>query len=103
MNAGYYVYITANPTKTALYTGLTNDLHTRLRQHFENRGTKSTFAGRYSCYQLLYFEHFQDVNQAIAREKEIKGWTREKKNMLITQLNPHWQPIDPTAWQDGAQ
>ena len=61
MNAGYYVYIVSNPTKTVLYTGLTNDLVSRLRQHFENRGKKTTFAGRYYCNQLLYFEHHQEV------------------------------------------
>ncbi|NVO32448.1 GIY-YIG nuclease family protein [Hymenobacter lapidiphilus] len=53
MNAGYYVYITANPTKTVLYTGLTNDLNTRLQQHFENRGTKSSFAGWYYCFEPM--------------------------------------------------
>ncbi|NVO32449.1 GIY-YIG nuclease family protein [Hymenobacter lapidiphilus] len=50
----------------------------------------------------MYFEHFQEINQAIAREKEIKGWTRNKKNPLIEQLNPHWESMAPTTWQDDA-
>jgi putative endonuclease len=52
----YCVYITTNPAKAVLYIGVTNDLARRLGQHYENRGSKETFAGRYFCYNLLYFE-----------------------------------------------
>lgn len=52
----YFVYITSNPTKTVLYVGLTNDLKVRLQQHKENRGKSETFAGKYYCYKLLYYE-----------------------------------------------
>ena len=67
----YYVYITTNPRKTTLYTGVTNDLKVRLKQHYLNRGNKKTFASKYYCHKLIYFEYFSDINQAIAREKEI--------------------------------
>ena len=99
----YYIYIITNPTKTVLYTGVTNDLATRLQQHCQNRGSSASFAGKYHCYQLMYFEHFPQINQAIAREKEIKGWTRAKKEDLINQLNPTWQVTDPLLWEDALQ
>jgi putative endonuclease len=84
----YYVYITTNPAKQVLYIGVTNDLPRRLGQHYENRGTNETFAGRYFCYNLLYYEQFTDIKAAISREKELKGWTRAKKEALIITLNP---------------
>ncbi len=83
MKGNYYVYITTNPGKTVLYIGVTNDLRIRLQQHCQNRGNKSTFAGRYYCYKLLYYEYFSDINQAIVWEKEIKNMTRAKKEALI--------------------
>lgn len=52
----YYVYIATNPTKTVLYTGVTNNLQQRMFQHYENRGKPETFAGKYYCYNLIYFE-----------------------------------------------
>ncbi|WP_317133067.1 GIY-YIG nuclease family protein [Adhaeribacter soli] len=75
----FFVYIVTNPTKTVLYTGVTNDLADRIQQHYQNRGNKTTFTGRYHCYNLLYYETFSGIEQAISREKEIKGWTRAKK------------------------
>jgi putative endonuclease len=86
----YFVYITTNPRKTVLYTGMTNDLPTRLQQHYDNRGSWQTFAGRYHCYKLLYYQRFSDVLQAIAWEKEIKRMRRSKKEALINEMNPHW-------------
>lgn len=85
----YFTYITTNPAKTVLYTGVTNDLYTRIQEHYFNRGKKETFAGRYYCYNLIYYERFSDVNHAIQREKEIKGWTRSKKMRLIKSDNPN--------------
>lgn len=88
----YFVYIITNPKKTVLYTGVTNDLYTRLQQHFEdNSGGRKTFAGRYFCYNLIYFECHSNINHAIEREKEIKGWTRKKKELLIQNFNPTWK------------
>ncbi len=91
----YFMYITTNPRKTVLYTGMTNDLVTRMQQHYANRGKPATFAGRYYCYKLLYFERFTDVNKAIGREKEVKDMSRLKKEVLITAQNPGWKFLLP--------
>lgn len=92
-NYEYYVYITTNPDKTVLYIGVTNDIERRLSEHYENKGKKASFAGRYFCYNLIWFECFSDINEAIMREKEIKGWRRSKKEILIARTNPNWHTI----------
>jgi putative endonuclease len=84
----YYVYILSNRKRNVLYTGVTNDLVRRITEHYENRLTNNTFAGRYCCYYLLFVEDFEHISQAIAREKEIKGWTNKKKIELIRRENP---------------
>ena len=84
-----YVYILTNPRKTVLYVGVTNDLYRRLHEHYNNRGKKATFAGRYHCYKLLYYELLPTPSAAISREKEIKGWRRSKKEALIKSENPN--------------
>ncbi len=86
----YYIYITTNPGKKILYTGVTNNLKTRLKEHYLNRGKPKTFAGRYYCFKLIYYEYCPDINAAIAREKEIKDMSRENKNELIATKNPKW-------------
>ena len=91
----YFVYITASPNRSTLYVGMTNDLHTRLVQHYENRGKKTSYAGRYYCYHLLWWERHQFVEHAIEREKEIKKWRREKKEELINEMNPDWNVLNP--------
>jgi putative endonuclease len=101
----FYVYITTNPQKSVLYTGRTNHLEYRLIEHYLNRGKPDTFAGKYYCYNLLYFEDYQYVEDAILIEKEIKGWKRIKKLALIKDFNPSlkflnaqvmdWPPVDP--------
>ena len=75
-----------------LYTGVTNNLGGRLEEHKDDsfRGKRS-FAGKYNCYYLLYYEHFDYIEYAIDREKEIKGWKRDKKEKLITNFNPDWR------------
>lgn len=90
-NYNYHIYITTNPEKTVLYVGVTNDICTRLYQHKENKGTIKSFTGKYYCYNLLYYEHFTHIDEAIAREKEIKKWRREKKVALIDSENPEWR------------
>jgi putative endonuclease len=85
------VYIITNPDKSVLYAGVTNDLSRRLYEHKGNKGNKNTFAGKYYCYQLVYYEHFSHIDHAIEREKEIKKWRREKKNLLIESENPNWR------------
>lgn len=85
----YYIYIITNKAKTVLYTGVTNNLKIRLQQHFDNiKNNNPTFASRYQVHYLLYFEKFTWIQDAIAREKEIKGWRREKKMNLIKTINP---------------
>ena len=96
-----YVYILTNPTRTVLYIGVTNDLNRRLYEHSSGRGDASKFTGRYQADQLIYFEIFGDALQAIAREKQLKGWTRAKKEALIVGRNPTWQTIDLDAWDGG--
>ena len=86
----YSVYIITNPKKRVLYTGITNNLEYRLIEHYLARGENQTFAGRYFCYCLLYYEHHYSVTGAIQREKEIKDWRRERKEDLINSINPNW-------------
>ena len=88
----YYVYIVTNPQKTTLYTGVTNDLDRRLSEHLEDsNGLQRTFAGKYQCYNLIYYEYYSHIEWAIAREKQIKKWRREKKVALINFFNPDWR------------
>jgi putative endonuclease len=86
----YYVYILASRSRT-LYTGITNDIHTRMRQHKEARG--SLFASKYKIERFVYFEEHKYVRNAIAREKEIKGWTRNKKVELVESKNLTWEDL----------
>jgi putative endonuclease len=85
----YYIYIITNKAKTVLYTGVTNHLKIRLVQHKDNIDSKNkTFASSYNVHFLLYYEKFTWIQEAIAREKEIKAWRREKKLDLIKTINP---------------
>lgn len=87
----YFVYITTNEKKTTLYIGVTNDIQRRLSQHyFDSQNAKKSFAGKYNCYYLIYYEGFESIDSAILREKELKKWRREKKDRLITEFNPNW-------------
>jgi putative endonuclease len=93
-----YIYLLTNPTRSILYTGVTNNLERRLHEHSQQLGTWGKFTGRYQCNLLMYFEICADATQAIAREKEIKRWRRDKKEALIATLNPTWTPIDLHTW-----
>lgn len=86
----YFVYIVTNSTKKVLYIGVTNNLIQRLIEHYSNSGLEGTFAGKYRCHCLLYYESFKYINKAIKREKELKGWSRSKKEALINTENPQW-------------
>ena len=73
-----------------LYTGVTNNLEQRIIEHYKKE--KSTaFSSKYNCFYLVYYEYTQYVNNAILREKEIKGWSRKKKEELIRSFNPSWK------------
>lgn len=89
----YFVYILTNKNKTVLYTGVTNNLYRRLSEHFENSKPfrSPSFAGRYNAYHLVFYERYDWIKIAIAREKEIKGWRRSKKEALINSTNPEWK------------
>lgn len=82
----YWVYILSNKTRSVLYIGVTNNLYKRFIEH--KTRIISGFTEKYKCHYLIYFEEYQDINEAIAREKELKGWTRNKKEKLIRSKNP---------------
>ena len=86
----YFVYIMSNRSKT-LYTGVTNSLVRRVREHKE--GTGSCFAAQYKVDRLVYFERFEDVHNAIEREKRIKRLLRIRKIALIVSVNPAWRDL----------
>ena len=83
----YYVYIMANARFTTLYTGVTNDLTRRVYEHRQRTNPRS-FTARYNVTQLVYLEECGDVNVAIAREKQLKSWSRARKESLIDAMNP---------------
>ncbi len=86
----FYVYIMTNRSKT-LYTGVTGDLGGRVQQH--KAGMGGYFTSKYKIDRRVYLEEFADPRSAIAREKEIKGWTRLKKMQLIVSFNPEWKDL----------
>lgn len=91
----FFVYIVTNAYRITLYIGVTNDIQKRLSQHyFDSQNSKQSFAGKYGCIYLVYYEGFQYPNDAIAREKELKKWRREKKNNLISNFNPKWEALN---------
>jgi putative endonuclease len=87
----YYVYMATNKTNSVLYTGVSGALETRVAQHKEK--AFNGFSARYNIKKLVYFEETSDVHAAIAREKQIKGWTRKKKNDLVATVNPGWSDL----------
>ncbi len=90
MDHEYWVYIVASCSGT-LYIGMTNNLYRRMLEH-KSRGFDG-FASKYSCDRLVYHEGFDEVLKAIDREKQLKGWRREKKIALIESINPRWQDL----------
>ncbi|OGH95099.1 MAG: excinuclease ABC subunit C [Candidatus Magasanikbacteria bacterium RIFOXYD2_FULL_41_14] len=86
----YYVYIMSS-VSYVLYIGVTSDLVKRVEQHKD--GVFEGFSKKYQIKKLVYYEWFTDINVAIAREKELKGWRREKKVKLIKDTNPTWRDL----------
>ena len=84
----YWVYIMSNKVRSVLYIGITNDLYRRYNEH--RTGSVKGFTQKYRCCDLLYFEEYNNVDEAIAREKELKGWKRCKKEYLIMKVNPNY-------------
>ena len=88
----YYVYIITNKFRSTYYIGMTNNLKVRFQQHKDNIVLKNkTFASKYGLEYLVYYEKFVWVQEAIAREKELKKWRREKKLELIRSFNPEFE------------
>ncbi len=88
---GNVVYIITNFNRTVLYIGVTSNLELRLAEHRQgiDKGI-SSFTARYRVCYLIYFEHFGHISDAILREKQLKKWTRAKKEALIARVNPNW-------------
>lgn len=87
----YWVYMVSNKTRSTLYIGVTDSLERRVAEH--RTGEVPGFTQQYHCKALVYFEHFRDIRDAIAREKQLKGWRREKKDALIAKENPFWNDL----------
>ena len=86
----YYVYILSSRSRT-LYVGVSNDIIRRLQEH--RSGNATTFVTRYRVHRLVPIEQTDDIDAAIQREKQIKGWRREKKIALISEMNPGWEDL----------
>ena len=84
----FYIYILTNKNRSVLYTGVTNNLHKRLKQQ-EDKKNPNSFTAKYNAHYLIYYEKFSWIHQAIEREKEIKNYSRAKKLELIREVNPN--------------
>lgn len=87
----YYIYLLTNWNNKVMYVGMTNDLRRRIFEH-KNKLLEG-FTKKYNINKLVYFDETNDVLTAIAREKEIKRWRREKKNKLVESMNPEWNDL----------
>ena len=92
----YYVYILTNKNNRVMYIGVTNDLARRLYEHKQE--LVEGFTKRYHVHKLVYYEQTTDVRSAIAREKQLKGWLRARKNELVETMNPEWRDLSED-WQ----
>jgi putative endonuclease len=88
----YYVYILSNKFNTTIYTGVTRDLVRRVYEH-KHHADPNSFTAKYDITKLVYYESTSDVNAAIEREKQIKGWNRNRKNKLVESKNPSWAEL----------
>ncbi len=87
----YYIYILTNKYKNVIYVGVTNDLERRIYEH-KNKLIDG-FSKKYNLTQLAYMEEYQNIEEAITREKQIKGWDRNKKNKLVESINVEWKDL----------
>ncbi len=87
----YYVYILTNKTDKVMYIGVTNDIVRRVYEHRNHM--IDGFTAKYNVTKLVYVESAPDVRDAIQREKQLKGWTRAKKNALVETVNPKWEDM----------
>jgi putative endonuclease len=94
MQYGGTVYMLTNAHNTVLYIGVTSDLFKRIPEHI-NKTYPSSFSSKYNCNKLVYYETFGRVEEAIAREKQLKKWNRAWKEELIAKMNPEWKDLFP--------
>ncbi len=87
----YYVYILTNWDDSVMYIGVTGNLPRRLYEHKNH--LVDGFTGKYNVHKLVYYEETNDVYSAISREKQLKKWSRSKKNALVNQMNPQWKDL----------
>ena len=87
----YFVYILTNRNNTVIYIGVTNDIRRRIMEHMKKE--IDGFTKKYNVSKLVYFEEYSDINDAIKREKQLKHWSRMKKNQLVEAKNPDWNDI----------
>ena len=87
----YYVYLLSSANRNVVYTGVTSDLARRVQQHKEK--VVKGFTSKYNVDRLVYYEVYQDVRDALQREKQIKAGSRAKKNALIVGVNPEWRDL----------
>lgn len=87
----YFAYIMTNKMNTTLYVGVTNSIERRSFEHKTGKG--GYFTGKYNLTKLVYYEEFDYISDAIEREKELKGWSRKKKDRLINEDNPLWEDL----------
>jgi putative endonuclease len=91
MKKGGYIYFMANKYNNVLYVGVTNDIIRRVVEH--KAKINNGFTCMYNCDKLVYFEEFNLLTDAIAREKQLKNWKREWKNKLVNDFNPEWKDL----------
>ena len=91
----YYVYILTSNTNVTVYTGVTNNLQRRVYEH-RNHLDPDSFTSKYHVHKLVYYEKTTDVKAALEREKQIKSWSRARKNALVETMNPGWEDLYPT-------
>ncbi len=88
----YYIYILANSTGTTIYTGVTNNLLRRVWEHKTHADPRG-FTSKYNVEKLVYYEKAEHIDAALEREKQIKSWSRKKKNKLVAAMNPKWEDL----------
>lgn len=86
-----YVYITTNHNDRVMYIGVTSNLEKRIYEH--KQGLQEGFTKKYYVDKLVYYEHSNSIESAIIREKQLKGWLRKKKNLLVESMNPDWKDL----------
>jgi len=99
MERGGFIYMMTNKHKSVLYIGVTSHLSSRIFEH-RNHLYSNSFTARYNTEYLVYYEGFKQIEEAIAREKQLKKWSRKKKDALINMQNPNWKDLYDEVMND---